>query len=438
MTKKVPKPPWLKLVIRLIRNQSNDALDTFKIAASTGDIVRVPKLNSVHFINSPEAISHIMVHNESNYTKKGTSFQQLENYMGPGLLTNYDHRWAVTRKQVQREFYYKYIKHYLPVIISTTERLLDNWASRPGESVDLVHEMSQLILEIASVTLFGADIQNESACAIPKIRTANEYVAKSPFLRLNPPSLKNWRYRRGRNFVDNLVNKMLTLPHPYSETIKPALRCLWHKTTDSPEEKLRHLHEAKNFVIAGHETTGSSLTWSLYTLSKYPAVLEELLTEIDSLNGKPPTLEQLEALDYTSMVIDESLRLYPPIWIFDRAAIADDIVCGYRIPAKSLLYMVPFTLHRHPKYWPNPEVFDPERFRKGATAKYVKNAYIPFGLGPHVCVGKHLAQLIMKVVLPMILQRFELAIDPKLEVGIDALISIKPDSPVPMKLKPRK
>lgn len=438
MPKKAPKAPWLKLTYKLLTTQTDTALDMFKLAARTGDIVRIPKLNSVHFINDPTAISHIMVHNESNYTKIGTSFRQLENYMGPGLLTNSGEAWAKTRKEVRREFYHKHIMQYIPLITRSTERLLDNWSSRVGETVDIVQEMSQLVLEISAATLFGADVREESVCAIPIIRGANEYVATSPFIRLNPPTLKNWRYRRGRNFVDALITKMLSTPYPYADDIKPALRCLWHQPTDSPEEKRRRLSEAKNAIIAGHETTGSSLTWSLYALSKHPHILSELLTEIERLNGNPPTLEQLDQLEFTTMVIEESLRLYPPIWIFDRAAIAEDHIGGYRIPAKSLVYMIPFTMHRHPKYWPNPEMFDPYRFRKDNPQKHEKNAYIPFGLGPHVCVGKHLAQLMMKIILPMILQRFELTIDPKLEVGIEPLISIKPDAAIPLKLKLRK
>jgi cytochrome P450 len=352
MTSNARKAPWLKLLMKLWTTTIEDRTHFFRIAAATGDIVRIPLGRcSTFIINDPEALSHILVHNESNYTKNGFSNQRLEPFLGAGLLTNSGEAWQVMRQQVQRQFYHKMIIQYLPLITNTTEKLLNSWSTRPGKTVDIVTEMSKLLLEITTITLFGADIHQHTATAIPHIRSANSYIVNGRFLNSSIPTPKNRRYRRGKDFINEVMREILNPPHNDTNQHEAALRCLWNQPQDTPEEQERNLGEAKNFLIAGHETTATALSWALYLLSKHPAIHRELLAEIDSvLNGNVPTLQQLDQLELTMMVIEETLRLYPPIWIFDRAAINEDIIGNYRVPAKSIVMIVPYTLHRHPKY----------------------------------------------------------------------------------------
>lgn len=441
-SKKLRKAPWLKLIIKLwiqlhIHNAQN-VLELFCAAARAGDFGRNPWPRPSHFINDPEAVAQILLTNEPNYTKLDSHYKVIESLLGPGLLSSSGEAWQKTRHQTRGQFHQEPIAHTFATVKEITERSLDKWSARAGETIDIAPAISKILLEIASMSLFGADVQQYSEAAIPEIRFANWYMVTSKFINFKLPTPNNRHFRRARDFIDNLVQKMLNPPFPATEPRGPLLQCLWNQNNESPEERHRNLSEAKNFLIAGHETTGASLTWTLYLLSKHPAILNEMLEEIDTvLKGKAPTLEQLDELKLTYCVIQESLRLYPPVWVIDRRVVDEDILGGYRIPAKSTVIIVPYVLHRHPKYWTNPEVFDPKRFDKNNAQKHHKHAYIPFGLGPRVCISKHFALLMMKTIIPMILQRFELNIDPKLEIGLEPLITLKPKAPIPLKLKLR-
>jgi cytochrome P450 len=442
LSKKTRRAPWLKFSVKLwiemnIRRAQN-SLDLFCAAAQTGDYGRNPGRHSTHFINDPEAVAQILLTNEANYTKKDSHYKVIESLLGPGLLSSSGPEWHKTRVQTRGQFHQDPSARTFPTVVEITDRCLDKWSKRLGQSIDIAPEVSKILLEIASMSLFGGDVQQYTDKAIPEIRFANWYMVKSKFINCKLPTPKNRHFRSARDFIDNLVLKMINPPHLATAPEEPLLKCLWNEEHHSQEEKTRNLNEGKNFLIAGHETTGASLTWTLYLLSKHPKILSEVQEEIDTvLKGKPPSLEQLDELKLTTMVIQESLRLYPPVWVIDRRVVEEDIVGGYRIPAKSTVILVPYLLHRHPRYWTNPEEFDPQRFNKNNEQKHHKFAYIPFGVGPRVCISKHFAMLMMKTILPMILQRFELNIDPNLEVGLEPLITLKPDSPIPLKLQHR-
>lgn len=439
MTVKTRKAPWMKLLFKVATKQIQNRRHFCTVAASCGDIVRIPMgFRSTFFLNDADAISHVLVQNEKNYVKNSHSNSRLEPFIGPGLLTNSGEAWRQTRHEVQRELYYKNIIPYAPFITNAAQKHLDDWKQRIGTQVDLVHEMSKLVFDISAMALFGGDVQPITHDIIPRLHASNKYFVSGIFLKTSIPTPKNLQFRKTKKIIDDLMNDLLHPSQHYDNHLTPALKSFRHQPEDDESVKLRHLNEAKHFILAGHETTATALTWTLYLLSKHPEILQRVLSEIDTvLNGHTPTLEQLDQLEFTTMVIEETLRLYPSLWIFDRAAINDDIMCNYQVPAKSIVIICPYTLHRNPKYWNNPDQFDPERFNKNNRINLPKNAYIPFGSGPRVCIGKHLGLMIMKFAISMILQQFELKIDPKLEVAEDPLITIKPDKAIPLKLKER-
>lgn len=439
MTSKVRKAPWVKLLFKLWTKKIQDRRHFCTIAASCGDIVRIPLgSKSTFIINDPEAISHILVHNESNYVKNPHSNARLEPFIGPGLLTNSGEAWRETRHEVQRELYYKNITQYVPFMTNIVQKHLNSWTKQLGNTVDLVHDMSKLVFDISAMALFGADVQGLSHDIIPQLHASNKYFVSGLLLKTSIPTPKNRQFRKTKKIIDDLINDLLNTPQPYDNQLSAALKSFRNSPGDSDEVKCRHLNEAKHFILAGHETTATALTWALYLMSKHPDTLQQVISEIDSVfNGQIPSLDKLDKLEFTTMVIDETLRLYPSLWIFDRAAIHDDIVCNYHVPAKSIMIICPYTLHRNPKYWTNPDQFDPQRFNKNNRAHHPKNAYIPFGSGPRVCVGKHLGLMIMKIAITMILQQFDLIIDPKLDIQAEPLITIKPNEPIPLKIRCR-
>lgn len=196
--------------------------------------------------------------------------------------------------------------------------------------------------------------------------------------------------------------------------------------------------EVFTLLFAGHETTANALTWALYLLSQHPAMEQRLHAEVDAvLAGQTPTVEHLGALPYTRMVLEETLRLYPPGATIPRRAIAADVIGGFAIPANSLVFLTPYVTHRHPDFWEQPEVFDPERFTPERMAARHRFAYLPFGGGPHLCIGQHFAMMEAQVALAMIAQRYRLSLVPGQRIEPQVVVTIRPRSGVKMTLRRR-
>lgn len=202
------------------------------------------------------------------------------------------------------------------------------------------------------------------------------------------------------------------------------------------EEQLRA--ELLTNFFAGHETTAQALTWMWYLLSLHPGVraqLEEELARV--LGGRAPTLADLPNLTLTRAIIDETLRLYPPVWGYVRQALAADEIDGYHIPAGAMVMVSPFITHRLPTIWPNPEGFDPGRWMSEQGAGRPKHAYFPFGAGPRVCIGNNFALLEMRLMLATAAQRFHLDLQPGFRPVLESVASLRPAGGMPMTLTPR-
>jgi cytochrome P450 len=196
--------------------------------------------------------------------------------------------------------------------------------------------------------------------------------------------------------------------------------------------------EVMTLLLAGHETTANALTWAFVLLAAHPDVEERLCAELDAvLGGRAPALADLPRLPYTAAVMQEALRLYPPVWKAERQAIADDVVAGYRVPAGTLIGVTTHTLHRNPRYWPEPERFDPGRFLGERSEGRPRCAYLPFGAGPRVCIGAAFAQMEGTIILAMIAQRFRLVMPADQVVPIEPAVTLHPRGAVYAKLAQR-
>lgn len=195
--------------------------------------------------------------------------------------------------------------------------------------------------------------------------------------------------------------------------------------------------EVVTLMLAGHETTANNLCWTLYLLSQHPEVEARLRREVDEVLGdRPPRLEDLPRLEYARMVRDESMRLYPPVWLTERKPIEEDVLCGYRIPAGITIGITQYVTHRHPKFWDNPESFDPERFSAERSKGRHEYAYFPFSGGGRQCLGKNLALLESQIILPMLLQRYRFELKPGWQVVKEPEISLRLKGGLWMQIKP--
>jgi cytochrome P450 len=411
-----------------------------------GDVVRHRIARFVvHVLRHPDAIKHVLQGNHANYTK-GWGLQRMKVFLGEGLLTSEGDHWRRQRKLAQPAFHRPRLAQLVGTMVEATRAMLDRWRSRPrGSSFDVSQETTRLTLNIAARTLFGADVDADAGrvgkAATIALEEANRRIYSPVDVPLAVPTPRNVRFREACKVLDSVVYGIIERRRRSGEPGTDLLSMLLEARDEETgaamsDRELRD--EVMTLLLAGHETTANALSWTLYLLSKNPGERRKLEAEVDrALDGHAPTFAELPALSYARMVIEESMRLFPPAWIFGRTAKGDDVVGGYRIPAGSLVVISPFVTHRYAAFWPNPEGFDPERFSPEASEGRHKYAYIPFGGGPRICIGNHFALLETQVVLAMIVQSFRLELVPGAVVEPFPMVTLRPRPNLPMTLHER-
>jgi cytochrome P450 len=298
--------------------------------------------------------------------------------------------------------------------------------AREEKPVDIVPEVMRLALDVVTRVLFGYDLRHRSDEVLPVI----EHVLSAMFPGSPELLLPSWlpgphrrRLRATQQVLDDAVGEVID--HG-GDRLVAALGEASGVDTQAPLTRRQIMDELKNHLLAGHETTGCGLAWTLHELAGHPEVYERLRAELDTVLGdRDPDAEDLSRLTYLGQVVDESLRLHPPIPMFPREPIHDVEVGGYRIPAGSTMFITPFTVHHDARHWPDPERFDPDRFApdRPRPARYT---YLPFGGGQRRCVGAPLAELEIRVAVAMIARRFRLTPLPGHRVEPHSLISLRP------------
>jgi cytochrome P450 len=277
-----------------------------------------------------------------------------------------------------------------------------------------------LILGILMRTLFGTDKTSGAEVVEQSVATQAKYLndrLSSPVdIPENAPIPVQKRFLAARNALNSMVDDVIAERRKTGEDKGDLLSILLQARDEETgdlisDEQARD--EIKTLLIAGHETTATTLGWTFYLLSKHPEIEERLRAEIaEVLGDRAPTAEDVPKLKYTTMVLYESLRLYPPLWIVSRMPIEDDVIGDYDVPAGTSMIICSYLTHRHPEFWDNPEGFDPERFTPEAMKARHRYAYIPFGGGPRGCIGFPFAMMEMPLVLARILQEFRLRLVP--------------------------
>jgi cytochrome P450 len=266
------------------------------------------------------------------------------------------------------------------------------------------------------------------------VTIANEHTNRRLLAPVNPPEWlplpSTRRFLSTREAVDALVYRLIAERRRSGEDRGDLLSQLLGARDEETGESMsdEQLHdELISMIFAGHETVSLGLTWTWYLLATAPPAVRRLQREVaEVLEGRTPTVEDVPDLRYTTMVIEEALRLYPPIWLVPRAPIADDEVGGYRIQAGTMIFLCPYVTHRHPDFWDEPEGFDPERFTEERSAGRPRYAWFPFGGGPRQCIGAPFALLEMQLVVAMIAQRYRLTLVPGHPIALEPMVTLRP------------
>jgi cytochrome P450 len=428
----------------------DSAIDSFAQEAYELDILERKIFGRRLFVvNDLAAIKHVLIDNAANYQKTEITRRILEPGLGKGLITSEGETWRQHRRAMSPAFDHRSIAAYTPVMTEAAEELLAEWGQVPaGSAVDIQTAMMRVTLNIISRTMFSSD--SDDIVSIMG-RSAGRYQAE---MRPNIMDMMGWpKWLAGlpRNrvaqrtlgefdqVIDRLINERTRDPGSYPKDLLARLIAARDEQTGGGMSAQEVRDHVITIFLAGHETTAMAMTWTWFLMSQHPQEESKLHAELDSvLGGRAPTHEDLSQLTYTRMVVEESMRIYPPVHTIGREALADDTLVGQRIPRGSSILIAPWVLHRHVKLWDNPARFDPERFSPQASAARPRFSYLPFGGGKRICIGAAFALAEATVLLATLAQRFRLRVVPGHKVEPQGLITLRARYGMKMLLTPRR
>ncbi|EGJ77062.1 putative cytochrome P450 [Streptomyces sp. Tu6071] len=393
--------PPVRALPSLLRQLAGDRLAMMTAAAGYGDAVRLPMgPKTLYFFNHPDHAKHVLADNAANY-HKGIGLVQARRALGDGLLTSEGELWRRQRKVVQPAFQHKRIAGQADAVAQEAAALVARLRARAGHGpVRLDQELTGLTLGVLGRTLLASDLGGFDGLGHAFEAVQDQAMFEMVTMNAVPtwvPLPGQLRFRHARARLQHVVERLTESGHPKGADAGDGTDALSRliasvgEETDASTGRRRLRDELITLLLAGHETTASTLGWTCYLIDRHPEVRERLHEEaVEVLGDRLPSYEDLQRLPFTTATVEEVMRLYPPVWILPRQAQADDEIGGLHVPAGADVLVSPFTLHRHPRFWEAPEQFRPERFLPGARGDRPRYAHIPFGAGPRVCVGSSL------------------------------------------------
>lgn len=439
-----PGPKGLPLIGNLLAFR-RDPIGFFQNAAREyGDVVRFNLASlECYLLNKPEYIQDVLVTHHRNFVK-GRGLERAKDFLGEGLLTSEGEHHLRQRRLMQPAFHRQRVAAYGTMMAEHSLRTRERWSN--NATLDIDQEMMRLTLSIAGKTLFDADVESEATEIGAALTTMMQGWPKllSPLYPIlsKLPLPSNRLLREAQQRLDDTVLRMMTERRASGEDRGDLLSMLLMAQDEEDgsgmsDKQVRD--EAMTLFIAGHETTANAMTWTWYLLSQHPEVETKLHGELDAVLGnRLPSAEDVSRLSYTRKVFTESIRLYPPAWTIGRRALNDYNVSQYRIPANSMIFMSPYVMQHDARYFPNPEVFDPERWTPEAQAARPKFSYFPFGGGPRQCIGEAFAWMEGVLLIATIAQRWKLRLVPGHPIAMQPLVTLRPKHGMRMVVERRK
>jgi cytochrome P450 len=398
--------------------------DTYRVFAPARGVFN-------YVINHPDDVKRVLLSNHRNYTK-GLGMDQVKILLGNGIMTSEGDFWRRQRRMMQPAFHRRIIDQFTDLISEVNGKTMARWAVKAaaGEPVNLTDDTSEMTLEIVLRSIFGTDLARlERQMGVNPF----EVVAKDQ----NRDLKFAFRFRSLGRLVGELIERRRREPEEHFDFLS-MLMATRDRETDAGMSDREMIDEVLTLIVAGHETTASSLAWTWYLISQHAEVADALRAEADAVqDGRALGLDAAESLRYTHQVLQESLRLYPPGWLFTRRALEADELGGYTIPPRTDVFICPYLLHRHPAYWDGPEQFRPERFAGADSQERHRFSYIPFSVGPRHCIGENIAMFEMLVHLQQASRRFRLTRTGAEPIELEAQINLRPRANLMMNVEAR-
>jgi cytochrome P450 len=427
------------------RDQLNFLRDVWR---TYGDYVRIPTVPGydVYFLADPAAVEHVLVKNYKNYQKAKFLTGPIRLVIGNGLFTSEGDFWLRQRRLSQPAFLRGAIVRLASPMTKAVDGVVRKWEAGPdGGTVDMVSEMTRLVLEIAGDTLFGGDVGPDVDAIGAGQGAIFELVRRKMDNPLSPPlwlpTPKNRAFRSAKGVLDAVVLRLIESRRKSGAAANDVLDLLLaardeESGTGMSDQQLKD--EVMTLLFAGLDTTTAGISWAWYLLSRHQNVQQDLHDQVAGyLAGRTPTAEDLLHLPLATAVLEEALRLYPPAPGVPRQVAGADEIQGYPIPAKAIVTVSQWVTHRHPTYWEEPEEFRPERFLPGQAGERPKFAYFPFGGGPRVCIGNTFALIEGALILAGLTQRFHFRPADDKNVELDTTFVLRPKGPLNLVVRKR-
>jgi len=466
-TVKYPPGPTSLLPNKLLRDFIHNPTETLMaITNKYGDIAHFKfGRQHVYLLNNPQFIEDVLVKNHKNFTKS-RGLQVSKRLLGEGLVTSEGEYHDRQRRIIQPAFLPNLVKKYGEIVTAHSVNMCMDW--KDEQKLDIHKSMINLTSSIISKAVLGSDIQSAEGSQVgDDLLTCAEYfnrllmpfgelIEKIPILPMNKG------FQKAKKRLDSIVFNMIQEHRNNTANERPKSDLLYTlleaQDSDAGIKRMTDTQlrdEVMTIFLAGHETTANALTWTFYLLSEYPSVEAKLYEELKSILGngngnggskqeangldlRIPTVDDIPNLQYTEKIVRESMRLYPPAWTLGRQAIYDYNLDGYVIPAKSIILMSQYVMHRNPKYFPEPDLFYPERWTRENRIELPRFSYFPFGGGIRGCIGEAFAWMEGILIVATVCRRWRMLHEPNHKVELKPLITLRPKYGMKMQLEQKK
>ena len=444
-TTELPLPPGPRLrgLFRMFSQSPPEFL--LGLTREYGDVVRFRGFFPVFSINHPDYVRQILTQAYPKYTKNTIDYRVIARTLGNGLVTNDGPDWTRQRRLMQPVFSGRTINAFDTTINELTAHLATQWVGkRTDEVVWLDRDMSRITFQVVVRTLFGADIDDIADEMVNILAVINQHPLQfSAFMTLYPwlPLPSNRRFLRIKRRLEEIVDGLVAMHREgdgSGNDIVDRLLAARDEETGEGMSEAQIRDEIITLMLAGHETSATALTWTFYLLAQQPDVEARLCEELTRvLGGRAAASGDLPQLPYLKQVVQESMRLYPPVWGIARRCTEETEFGGYRIPRDAYIAITIYALHRHRDYWPDAERFDPDRFDANRTESRHSYSYLPFAAGPRACIGAGMAMLEVQLVLAQLLQRFRARPLAGHPIVPQAVVTLKTRYGLPVNITPR-
>jgi cytochrome P450 len=403
-------------------------------------------VSKILILNSPRQMQHVFVDNVQNYRKGGAMWDAIRAMLGNGLVVSEGSFWLRQRRMMQPQFHRQRIAALSDLMISAIDEALTTWESSASDGTfTMAPAFNQLTMKVVTRTLFGTGLDKDEMDKVSDaLAYAVDYIIKAMAFNSLPawiPAPGRRKYQEAIQQIDETVYKIIADSRSHRGAENHLLAMLLDMVDDENGEGItdKQLHdEVTTLFLAGYETTSVALSWAFDFLTQHPEMLEKLQAEVDRVVGdRLPTMADLHQMPYSRMILQETLRIRPPAWQVMRTAVEDDEIDGYPIKAGTNLVALMYMCHFHPDEWTDPETFDPERFAPERSETRHKLAWMPFGAGQRMCIGKDFALMEGQLALAMVAQRYHLTRTTEHQAEQQLAATLRPKGGVVVRLEKR-